>query len=65
MGVFRNRHTGFRTYGLITLACALISVLFHLLSSGLSQVSNISEQLINQATEKAVSEKVQEASQDR
>lgn len=63
--VFGRQRNGLKTYGLITLACALISVLFHLLSTGLSQVSDISEQLINQAAENAVSEQIQNAARGR
>ena len=63
--VFRGNHAGFRIYGLITLVCAVVSVLFHLLSVGASQVSIVSEQMIQQATEQAVSEQVRQATRGR
>ena len=61
----RGNLSGLRIYGLIALVCVGISVLFHFLSLRSSQVSLLSEQMIQQATEQAVSEQVQQATRRR
>ena len=58
--VFGSQRSSLKTYGVITLACVLVSVVFHFVSTGLSKVSDLSQQMLNQATANALEDKIQE-----
>ena len=63
--VFGSQRSSLTTYAVITFACLVVSVVFHLVSTGLSKVSDLSQQMLNQATENAIDEKIQEPTRDR
>lgn len=58
--VFGSQRSSLKTYGVITVACLVISVVFHFVTAGLSKVSELSQQMLNQASEAAIDEKIQE-----
>jgi hypothetical protein len=57
--VFGTQRSSLKTYAMITLACLVVSVVFHFVTTGLSKVSDLSQQMLNQATENAINEKIQ------
>ena len=58
--VFRRRRGSVGIYGIIALACLVLSLVIHFLSAGLSSVSSYTEDAIGKATEEAINKKIQE-----
>ena len=58
--VFGSQHSSLKTYGVITIACVVVSVVFHFVTTGLSKVSDLSQQMLNQAAASALDDKIQE-----
>ena len=58
--VFGSQRSSLKTYGVITIACVVVSVVFHFVTTGLSKVSDLSQQMLNQAAASAIDDKFQE-----
>lgn len=58
--VFGSQRSSLKTYGVITIACVVVSVVFHFVTTGLSKVSDLSQQMLNQAAASAIDDKIQE-----
>ena len=58
--VFGRQRSSLKTYGVITIACVVVSVVFHFVTTGLSKVSDLSQQMLNQAAASAIDDKIQE-----
>ena len=58
--VFGSQRSSLKTYGVITIACVVVSVVFHFVTTGLSKVSDLSQQMLNQAAASAIDDKKQE-----
>ena len=58
--VFGSQRSSLKTYGVITIACIVVSVVFHFVTTGLSKVSDLSQQMLNQAAASAIDDKIQE-----
>ena len=58
--VFGTQRSSLTTYGVITVACVVVSVVFHFVTTGLSKVSDLSQQMLNQAAASAIDDKIQE-----
>ena len=58
--VFGSQRSSLKTYGVITIACFVVSVVFHFVTTGLSKVSDLSQQMLNQAAASAIDDKNQE-----
>ena len=58
--VFGSQRSSLKTYGVITIACVVVSVVFHFVTAGLSKVSDLSQQMLNQAAASAIDDKIQE-----
>ena len=58
--VFGSQHSSLKTYGVITIACVVVSVVFHFVTTGPSKVSDLSQQMLNQAAASALDDKIQE-----
>ena len=57
--VFGSQLSSLTTYGVITVACVVVSVVFHFVTTGLSK-SDLSQQMLNQAAASAIDDKIQE-----
>jgi len=62
--VFGSQRSSLKTYGVITIACVVVSVVFHFVTSGLSKTSGLPQQMLNQAAKTVLKGKIAEL-QDR
>ena len=58
--VFGSQRSSLKTYGVITIACVVVSVVFHFVTSGLSKPSDLSQQMLPQAAKIVLKEKIEE-----